>query len=248
MSTSQTSPPRVAVVTGGSRGIGRAVSARLARDGQAVGIVYSADTDAAEKAVAQIADEGGRAVAVRADVADEHQTEAAFDQLGDEFGGIDVVVHAAGTLGIAPLVDLDLDALDDLHRLNIRGTFVVDQLAARRVRAGGAIVNVSTSVTRLSPPGYTAYAASKAAVEAMTLVLAREMRGRDVTVNAVAPGPTATTLFLDGRSDEVIDQAAHLSPFDRLGEPEDIAEVVSLLAGAGRWINGQVVFVNGGVA
>jgi 3-oxoacyl-[acyl-carrier protein] reductase len=149
---------------------------------------------------------------------------------------------------MSPLVDQDLDVLDRMHRTNIRGTFVVGQQAARRLRAGGAIINFSSSVTKLARPGYTAYAASKGAVEAITLTLARELRGRDVTVNAVAPGPTATALFLDGKSDELIVRIAAEPPLERLGRPDDIAEVVAFLAGPGRWVNGQVIYANGGAA
>jgi 3-oxoacyl-[acyl-carrier protein] reductase len=148
---------------------------------------------------------------------------------------------------LAPLVDFDLDALDRMHRTNIRGTFVVDQQAARRVRAGGAIINFSTSVTKLALPNYTAYAATKGAVDAVTLILARELRGRDITVNAVAPGPTATDLFLRGKDQETIDHMAKLPPLERLGLPADIAETVSFLAGPARWVNGQILYTNGGI-
>lgn len=244
MSTTQ----RVALVTGGSRGIGRAVAERLAADGQAVAIVYRSQQDEADAVVAGITAAGGHALALRADVADETEVAAAFDAAEAAFGGVDVVVHAAGLMILQPVVDLDLDALDRMHRTNIRGTFVVDREAARRVRAGGAIVNLSTSVTRLALPTYAAYAASKGAVDAISLVLAKELRGRDVTVNAVAPGPTATELFLDGKDDATVERLAQANPMGRLGTPEDTAEVVSLLAGRGRWVNGQTVYVNGGMA
>jgi 3-oxoacyl-[acyl-carrier protein] reductase len=151
-------------------------------------------------------------------------------------------------MSLAPIVDLDLDVLDSVYRTNIRGTFVVDQLAARRLRRGGSIINFSTSVVGTSFPTYGAYAASKGAVEVLTLILARELRGRDVTVNAVAPGPTATDLFLDGKSDEQVQQLAHAVPLERLGQPSDIADIVAFLAGpAGHWINGQVIRANGGL-
>ncbi|GGN61675.1 3-oxoacyl-ACP reductase [Streptomyces albiflavescens] len=241
--------PRVAVVTGGSRGIGRETAERLAADGYAVVVNYAGNEAEADKAVAAITEAGGRAIAVRADVADETQVAALFDAAESTYGGVDVVVHAAGVMTLAPLVDLDLDALDRMHRTNIRGTFVVDQQAARRLRAGGAIINFSSSVLALAIPGYSAYAATKGAVEAMTLILAREMRGRDLTVNAVAPGPTATALFLDGKDEETIARMAAQPPLERLGTPEDIAGVVAFLAGpAGRWVNGQVVRANGGIA
>ncbi|WP_329547035.1 SDR family oxidoreductase [Streptomyces sp. NBC_01356] len=251
MSEQSTSSPtlRVAVVTGGSRGIGRETAERLAADGFAVVVNYAGNEAEAGKAVAAITEKGGQAVAVRADVADENQVTALFDAAENTYGGVDVVVHAAGVMALAPLVDLDLDALDRMHRTNIRGTFVVDQQAARRLRAGGAIINFSSSVLALAIPGYSAYAATKGAVEAVTLILAREMRGRDITVNAVAPGPTATALFLDGKDEETIARMAAQPPLERLGTPEDIAGVVSFLAGpAGRWVNGQVLRANGGIA
>ena len=149
---------------------------------------------------------------------------------------------------LSPLVELDLADLRRAVRTNLRGTFVVDQQAARRLRNGGAIINFSSSLTKLARPGYGAYAATKGGVEALTLILARELRGRNITVNAVAPGPTATALFLDGKPQELIDRIAAEPPLERLGQPEDIAEIVSFLAGRGRWINGQVIYTNGGSA
>jgi 3-oxoacyl-[acyl-carrier protein] reductase len=239
---------RVAIVTGGSRGIGRAVSERLAADGQAVVIGYAGNDAEAEATVTAIEAQGGSAVRVRADVADEAAVAALFDTAEQRYGGVDVVVNAAGIMLLSPLADLDLDDLDRVLRTNVRGTFVVGREAVRRVRGGGAIITFSTSVTRLSLPTYSAYAASKAAVEALSPILAKELRGRDVTVNAVAPGPTATALFLDGKDDATIERMAKMNPMERLGRPEDIAEVVSSLAGATRWINGQTVYVNGGIA
>jgi 3-oxoacyl-[acyl-carrier protein] reductase len=240
--------PRVAVVTGGSRGIGRAVAQRLAADGQAVVVSYGSNHDEAKATVSAIETTGGRAVAVPADVADEAGVAALFDAAEQHFGGVDVVVNAAGIMILEPLAQLDLEHLDRIYRTNIRGAFVVAREAARRVRAGGALITFSTSVTRLHQPTYSAYAASKAAVEAISPILARELRGRDITVNTVAPGPTATALFLDGKDQETVDRIAGLSPMGRLGEPADIAEVVSTLAGPARWINGQTLFVNGGAA
>jgi 3-oxoacyl-[acyl-carrier protein] reductase len=156
-------------------------------------------------------------------------------------------VNTAGIMLLAPLAELNLDDFDRMHRTNVRGTFVVSQQAARRVRTGGAIINFSTSVTKIALPTYTAYAATKGAVDAMTLILAKEMRGRDITVNAVAPGPTATPLFLEGKAQEAIDHLRNMIPLERLGEPADIAEAVAFLAGPARWVNGQIVYVNGGV-
>ncbi|OLR93430.1 SDR family oxidoreductase [Actinokineospora bangkokensis] len=238
---------RVAIVTGGSRGIGRATAARLGRDGFAVVVGYAGSADAAAEVVREVEAAGGEAVAAQADVAEEQQVSALFDTAQERFGGVDVVVHAAGRMHLAPVAELSLDELDALHRTNIRGTFVVAQQAARRVRDGGAVITFSTSVVGLSLPTYGAYAASKGAVEALTMILARELRGRDITVNAVAPGPTATDLFLEGKSPELVERMAKQPPLERLGEPADIAEVVAFLAGPARWVNGQVVRANGGI-
>lgn len=247
MSEQPSTARRVVIVTGGSGGIGRESAERLAADGHAVVVNYAGNRTEAESAVAAIIEAGGTAMAFRADVADEVAVSALFDAAEEAFGGVDVLVHAAGVMSVTPLVDIELDALDRMHRTNIRGTFVVGQQAARRLRRGGAIINFSSSVVGLSFPGYTAYAASKGAVEAMTLILARELRGRDITVNAVAPGPTATALFLDGKDEEAVAKLAAQPPLERLGRPEDMAEVVSFLAGPARWVNGQVLRANGGI-
>ncbi|MGW7694095.1 SDR family oxidoreductase [Streptomyces asiaticus] len=239
---------RVAIVTGGSRGIGHETVKRLAADGYAVVIGYAGHREPAEAAAKDITAAGGRAVAVQADVADEQQVAALFDTAESEYGGVDVVVHAAGRMYLAPIAELDLAELDTLHRTNIRGTFVVAQQAARRIRGGGALITFSTSIVGLALPAYGAYSASKGAVEALTMILARELRGRDVTVNTVAPGPTATDLFLDGKDEETIARMAAQPPLERLGTPADIAEVVAFLASpAGHWVNGQRVRANGGI-
>jgi 3-oxoacyl-[acyl-carrier protein] reductase len=193
---------RVAIVTGGSRGIGRETAQRLSKDGFAIVVNYAGNKQEADAAVKSITDTGGQAVAVQAGVADEKAVAALFGSAEREFGGIDVVVHAAGVMLLSPLVDLDLEVLDRMHRTNARGTFVIDQQAARRVRVGGSIVNFSSSAVKLGRPSYAGYAASKGALEAITMILAREPRGRDVTVNAVARGPTATALYLQGKDEE----------------------------------------------
>lgn len=239
---------RVAMITGGSGGIGRAIAERLAKDGIAIGVHYSSNKSNADETVSAITSAGGKAIAVCGDVADEKEMSYAFDAIEEAFGGIDVVVNTAGIMLLSPIATLNLDDLDRMHRTNIRGTFVVSQQAARRVRNGGAIINCSTSVTRLQFPYYGAYAASKGAVEAMTLVLARELRGKNITVNTVAPGPTATPLFLNGKDEATIENLSHAAPLERLGIPEDIAETVAFLAGPARWVNGQVLYVNGGLA
>ena len=248
MSESTTARSRVAIVTGASGGIGRAVAARLAADGMSVLAHYSGNAAMAEELVASITTNGGQAIAYGGDVADERAMAELFTTATDRFGGIDVVVHTAGIMPLSPIAEMDLDTFDHIQRVNVRGTFVINQLAARQMREGGAIINFSTSITRLQMPTYGAYAASKGAVEAMTLILARELRGRDITVNAVAPGPTATPLFFDGKPQHVIDHIASLNPMERLGTPDDIAEVTAFLAGPGRWVNGQVLYANGGGA
>ncbi|MFL5995348.1 MAG: SDR family oxidoreductase [Streptomyces sp.] len=248
MTTQPRTEQRVAIVTGGSRGIGRQIAQQLAADGFAVVVGYAGNKDAADESVRAIEEAGGTAYAARADVADETEVAALFDLAESTYGGVDAVVHAAGRMHLSPIAELDLTELDALYRTNIRGTFVVDQQAARRLRPGGALVNLSSSVVGLAFPGYGAYAAGKGAVEAVTLILARELRGRDVTVNAVAPGPTATDLFLDGKDEETVARLAAQPPLERLGTPQDIASVVSFLVSpAGHWVNGQVLRANGGI-
>jgi 3-oxoacyl-[acyl-carrier protein] reductase len=238
---------RTALITGGTGGMGRVIASSLAADGYDVAVAYTGSIDLADATVGEIKERGRLGAAFAADIADETAVAALFDAVDDRFGHLDVVVHTAGINRPAPLADLDLADLDAILRVNVRGTFVVNQQAARRVRGGGSIVNVSTSMVRFAPPGLSAYAASKSAVDTLTRILAKELRGRDVTVNAVAPGPTATAAFLDTTTAEEREQLAALPPLGRLGRPEDVAGVVSFLAGPnGRWVNGQVVYANGG--
>ncbi|MEE1767571.1 SDR family oxidoreductase [Streptomyces sp. JV185] len=248
MNSAGETTPRIALVTGASGGIGHATALRLARDGMTVAVHYAGRKATAEQLVEEITAAGGRAVALGGDIADEAAMTELFDEIERTLGGIDVVVNTAGIMILSPVAELDLDALDRMHRTNIRGTFVVSQQAARRLRPGGALINFSTTVTRTGFPGYGAYVASKAAVEALTPVLARELRGRDITVNTVAPGPTATPLFLEGKDEQTVAQLSKAAPLERLGQPEDIAETVAFLVGPARWINGQTLFANGGLA
>jgi 3-oxoacyl-[acyl-carrier protein] reductase len=235
----------VAIVTGGSRGIGRAIAVKLAAEGHQVVINYAGNKQAADETLALLS---GPAIAVAGDVADEHAMADVFDRAEAAFGPVDVVVHAAGRMSLATVEELDLDEFDAIHRTNVRGAFVVNQLAARRLRSGGSIVNFSTSQVGLQFPRYAAYATSKGAVETLTLILAREMRGRNITVNAVAPGPTATDLLLDNNDQAALDRLAAAPPLERLGTPEDIAQVVAFLVSpAGHWVNGQVLRANGGI-
>ena len=239
---------RAALVMGGSGGIGKAVVEKLTAEGYAVAVHYAGNKEKAEALVDAMNANGGRAIAVGGDVADEAAMNAVIEAVEREFGGLDVVVNTAGVMTLGPIATYDLDQFDALMRTNVRGTFVVSQLAAQHVRKGGAIINFSTSVTRTQFPTYGPYVASKAAVESLSLILARELRGKDITVNAVAPGPTATPLFLEGKDEAAIEGLSKAAPLERLGQPDDIAETVAFLAGPARWVNGQTIFTNGGLA
>jgi len=239
---------KVAIVTGASRGIGAAIAKRLAGDGFTVVVNYAGRAADANAVVAAIKTEGGRAEAIQADVAVPAQVAALFDQTVNLFGGVDVVVNNAGILKLGAIAQSDDALFDQQIAVNLKGTFNALREAARRVRNGGRIVNFSTSVLGLHLENYGVYAATKAAVEALTPILAKELRGRAISVNAVAPGPTATDLFLDGKSPELIDRMAKMNPLERLGTPDDIAAAVAFLAGPdGGWINGQVLRANGGM-
>jgi 3-oxoacyl-[acyl-carrier protein] reductase len=239
-----------AIVTGASRGIGREVARRLARDGFAVAVNYAGNAVKAEEVVAEIKKAaGGQAIAVQADVANAADVERLFKESVDTFGGINVVVNAAGIMPLSPIAGGDLELFDKVIATNLRGTFVVLGQAARQVSPGGRIIAFSSSVIAKAFPTYGPYIASKAGVEGLVHVLANELRGRDITVNAVAPGPVATELFLAGKAEAQIEELRKLPPLERLGQPEDIANVVSFLAGPdGGWVNGQVLRANGGFA
>ncbi|WP_219209539.1 SDR family oxidoreductase [Variovorax boronicumulans] len=243
-----TSP--VAIVTGASRGIGAAIATRLAQDGHAVVVNYAGNAAEAAKVVDAITAAGGRALAVQADVADPAAVRRLFDETVAAFGHVDVLVNNAGIMppALPMLADTDDRTFDALFSVNVKGSFNTMREAATRLRSGGHIVNFSTSVIGLALPGYAVYAATKGAIEVMTNILAKELRGRNITVNAVAPGPTATALFLDGKTPELIERMSKMAPLERLGQPEDIASTVAMLVGkdAG-WVNGQTLRANGGL-
>lgn len=240
--------PKVAVVTGASRGIGSAIATRLASENFAVIVNYSADAVGAEALVSQIKKSGGRAKPFKADISDTSEVANLFNAAEESFGGVDILVNNAGVMKLASIKDTHDDAFDRQIAVNLKGSFNTMREAAERIRDNGRIINLSSSVVGLLQPTYGVYAATKAAIEAMTSVLARELRGRNVCVNAIAPGPTATELFLDGKPDDLIERLAKLAPLERLGQPEDIASVVSFLAGPdGAWVNGQVLRANGGI-
>jgi 3-oxoacyl-[acyl-carrier protein] reductase len=239
---------KVAIVTGASRGIGAAVAERLARDGFTVVINYAGDAVSAEALAGKIEAAGGRALTAQADVADPVAVRRMFDAAETAFGGVDVVVNNAGIMQLSPLANAEDELFDRTVAINLKGTFNAMREAGKRLRDGGRIINFSTSIVGTLLPTYGVYAATKAGVEAMTHIMAKELRGRSITVNAVAPGPTATDLFLKGKTPELIEQLAKVAPLERLGQPEDIANVVSFLAGPdGGWVNGQVLRANGGM-
>jgi 3-oxoacyl-[acyl-carrier protein] reductase len=239
---------KVAIVTGSSRGIGAAIAERLVADGFTVVINYAGGAAEAEALAGKIERAGGRAITAQADVSDGAAVSRMFDMVDAAFGGVDVLVNNAGIMRLASLADSDDALFDSQVAINLKGTFNTLREASRRLRDGGRIINLSSSVLGLYQPTYAVYAATKAGIEAMTHVLAKELRGRNITVNAIAPGPTATKLFLDGKPKEAIDHLTKLAPLERLGEPSDIAAAVSFLAGPdGSWINGQVLRANGGI-
>jgi len=236
-----------AIVTGASGGIGRAVSKRLAKDGFAVAVHYVGKPNHALCVVDEIKSAGRRAVALQADVAKATDVESLFKQTLEAFGRIDVMVNCAGIMPLLRIADGNIETFDKVIAINLRGTFLVLSQAARQISEGGRIIALSSSVNTKGTPAYGPYIASKAGVEGMVQVLANELRGRNITVNAVAPGPVATELFLGGKTKEQIEQFSKAPLLERLGQPEDIANVVSFLAGPdGGWINAQVLRATGG--
>jgi 3-oxoacyl-[acyl-carrier protein] reductase len=239
---------KIAIVTGASRGIGAAVAERLAGDGFTVIINYSGDTRPAEALARKIEGNGGRALTVKADISHAKAVHGMFDTVEATLGGVDVLVNNAGIMKLARIADSDDALFDQQIAINLKGSFNAMREAARRLRDGGRIVNFSTSVVGLKLETYGVYAATKSAIETMTVILSKELRGRGITVNAVAPGPIATDLFLYGKSPELIERMAKMNPLERLGTPEDIASAVAFLVGPdGGWINGQVLRANGGM-
>ena len=240
---------KTAIVTGASRGIGRSIAKRLAADGFAVVVNYAGSSDQAQEVVNEIRSADGEALAIKADVSKPEDVRQLFDKTIEKFGRVDVVVNNAGVMPLSPIAKGDVETFDKVIATNLRGTFLVFAQAAQHVAEGGRIIAFSSSVLAKSFPTYGPYIASKAGVEGLVRVLANELRGRNITVNAVAPGPTGTDLFLNGKTPEQIAQLSKLAPLERLGQPEDIANVVSFLAGPdGSWVNAQILRANGGFA
>lgn len=239
----------VAIVTGASRGIGRAIALKLAQQGWRVVVNFARQHQQADEVVSRIHDMGGHALAIQAQVDDPEQVAALFLQVKAQFGRIDAVINSAGVMANTPIADGDVAQFDKMMSTNLRGAFIVLGEAARQLENGGRIIALSTSVIARSLPGYGPYIASKAGVEGLVRVLANELRGREITVNAVAPGPVATELFFNGKTEAQVAAITAMTPLERLGEPEDIANIVAFLVGPeGGWINGQVVRSNGGFA
>ena len=240
---------KTAIVTGASRGIGRAIALRLAADGFGVVVNYAGNAVKAEEVVSEIASAGGRAVSIQADVSKSDDVKQLFEKTIKAFGQVDVVVNNAGIMPISPIAKGDVDTFDKVIATNLRGTFLVLSQAAQHVAEGGRIIAFSSSVLAKNFPNYGPYIASKAGVEGLVHVLANELRGHKITVNAIAPGPVATELFLGDKTEEQIKQIGNMAPLERLGQPEDIANVVSFLAGPdGGWVNAQILRANGGFA
>lgn len=239
---------QIALITGASRGIGATIARRLARDGFSVAINYASNAAEANALVAELVDAGTAAIAVKADVSKSAEVKAMFDTVEQQLGKIDVLVNNAGILKTVPLAQTSDELYEQNFAINTRGVFNTLREAATRMNEGGHIVNVSSTTLGLNMPGYAIYNGTKAAVESFTRVFAKELRGRRITVNAVAPGPVATELFLNGKTDEQIQTFAKMPPLERLGQPDDIANVVAFLAGPDSgWVNGQVLRANGGV-
>jgi 3-oxoacyl-[acyl-carrier protein] reductase len=245
----QNTARKVAIVTGASRGIGAEIAKRLSADGMAVVVNYANSAAEADALVAELIANGGQAIAVKANVADAGEVRAMFDITEQQLGKIDVLVNNAGVMKTMPIADTSDELFEQTFAINTRGTFNTLREASARMNDGGRVINFSSSALALNIPGYAIYNATKAAVESFTHVFAKELRGRNITVNAVAPGPVATELFLQGKSEEQIQNFANMPPLQRLGQPEDIASVVSFLAGPDSgWVNGQILRANGGLA
>ncbi|MBB66859.1 MAG: 3-ketoacyl-ACP reductase [Alteromonas sp.] len=239
---------KVALVTGGAKGIGASIVEKLTANNVAVVVNYASSSDAANELVDKIKSKGGQAIAVKADVSKPEQSKMLFDTALMKFGKVDVLVNNAGVMALSPLADTSDEDFNKQFDVNMKGVFNMLRLASTQLHEGGSIINLSTSVVGLKLERYGVYAATKSAVETMSAILSKELRGKNISVNCVAPGPTETDLFTEGKSQEFIDKLANMSPMERLGQPEDIANVVSFLASdEGHWVNGQVLRANGGI-
>lgn len=239
--------PRIAIVTGGGTGIGRAICLRLARDGFTVVSVYARSADGAAQTVATIEAAGGTASALRADITREEDVLALFAAVRERHGRVDVVINNAGIGHMKPFRDIGMEAFDRIFAVNARGTFMMCREAARCIEDHGRIVNISTGVTCANSEGMALYVASKAALEGFSKVLSRELAPRGITVNIVSPGMTDTPMLEGGNAEMLRKVGASLAAMKRLGQPEDVADgVAALVSHDGRWITGQNIHVDGG--
>jgi 3-oxoacyl-[acyl-carrier protein] reductase len=239
---------KVALVTGASKGIGRAIALRLAHDGAAVVVNYAGSAQQAQDTVGLIEKAGAKAVAVQADVSKVADVKRLFDACFENFGRLDILVNNAGVMFTKPVVEVGEEEFDRIFAVNVKGTFFCCQEAAKRMSDGGRIINLSSSTTALMLPGYAAYVATKGAVEQFSHVLAKELGPKKITVNVVSPGPTDTELFSQGKTEEQKQRFAQMAALGRLGQPQDIADVVALFVSEdARWITGQNVRANGGL-
>lgn len=248
MNNSQHQQNQVAIVTGASRGIGAEIALTLAAEGVGILVNFANSPDKAEAVVKQIEDQGGRAVAFKADLSQPEAAKAVFDHAESTLGNVTILVNNAGIMELSPVAEITDASFERQLSINLCGPFRLMREAATRLADNGRIINFASSVVGLYQPHYAGYAATKAALEAMTKIAAKELASRGITVNAVSPGPVETELFLEDKSAELLEQIKNMNPFKRLGKPEDIARVVQFFSKAeSAWINGQVIRVNGGI-
>jgi 3-oxoacyl-[acyl-carrier protein] reductase len=239
---------KIAIVTGASKGIGRAIALRLTNDGAVVVVNFAGSTKDAQETVGLIEKAGGKAISVQADVSKVIDVRRLFDACFEKFGRLDILVNNAGVMFTKPVASVTEEEFDRIFAVNVKGAFFCCQEAAKRMGEGGRIINLSSSTTAMMLPGYGAYVATKGAVEQFSHILAKELGPKKITVNVVSPGPTDTELFSQGKSEEQKQRFAQMAALGRLGQPQDIADVVAMLAGDdARWVTGQNLRANGGL-
>ena len=238
---------KVAIISGASRGLGKSIAIALAENGYICVITYANNPTKADEVLQQIHRIGGDAIAIKADVSNHAEIKNLFETVKNKFGQINVVINTAGISILKPLEQFQPDEFSKVIETNVTGTYNILHQASKHIEKGGKILTFSSNVVGTLPVNYSIYAASKAAVESMSKVFSKELRGKEVTVNIISPGPTATEMFLEGKNDDLIEQFSKLSPFERLGTPTDIINVVRfLISSEATWINGQVIKINGG--